>query len=348
MHRPNQRRAGYSIIELMIATTLFVVVMVSSLALMERDAHLSRSTLKITAIEDQSTQMLYRIERELSHALVSTPKAILRTPLGAGETARLEIDDHLMFPPAGELIVSRGTGAREVITYTGLDTTPLDLAFTGLTRGQACTQAAWHLTSPTNTVYWAGLAEPIANQTNPPVGAFDGRANEEGIDLFFVGTGAGISYRIPVDPTGGTNFMSGEDVQWGAMLNNAQIATGWSAIVYTPTGTVRETDTGDDINEDGDAVDVFDVGQLRRMIWDTANPGAVVEDLGLGPRAILQEQCNWGSDLDGDGFEDPIFLWNEDTRQLHVRLYLIGRSVRDMPIVRRVESVMFLRNENAL
>jgi hypothetical protein len=342
------RKAGYSIIELMIATTLFVVVMVSSLALMERDAHLSRSTLAITAIEDQSTQMLYRIERELADALVSTPRAVLRTPLNAGETGRLEIDDHLMFPPVGQLVVSRGTNDREVIAYTGLDTTPGDLAFTGLTRGQACTTDVTHAVTPTNDVYWVGLAEPIVNQTNPPPSSFDGIASEEGVGVLFVGSGIGISYRVPVDPAGGTNFIAGEDVQWGATVGGNQITTGWAAIVYVPTGTINEATTGDDLNEDGDALDVFDVGQLRRFLWDTANPVAVVDDLGLGPRTILQEQCNWGGDLDGDSFDDPMFLWDEDTRQLHVRLFLVGTSVRDLPIVRRVESVMFLRNENAL
>ena len=49
-----------------------------------------------------------------------------------------------------------------------------------------------------------------------------------------------------------------------------------------------------------------------------------------------------------DGFEDPIFLWDEDARTLHLRLFIVGRTERDIPIVRRIESVMFLRNENFL
>jgi hypothetical protein len=94
-------------------------------------------------------------------------------------------------------------------------------------------------------------------------------------------------------------------------------------------------------------VDVFEIGQLRRLIWDTSDPSRV-EELGLGPSNVIQERCNHGGDLDGDGFADPLFLWNAETNLLHVRLFLLGASRRDMPIVRKVESVLFLRNEPEL
>lgn len=340
------RRSGYSIVELMIATTLFVVVMVSSLALMERDAHLSKSTLSITAIEDQSTQMLYRIERELADGLIDTPKIVLGNAMTANETGQMVVADTLGFPPSGLLVVSRGRPNEEIIAYSGID--PTVPAFTGLTRAQGCTQASAHPASPPNTVYWIGLAEPIANQTNPPAASFDGVSDEEGLNVFYVGRGSGISYRIPVDPAGGTNVLNGEDIQWGTELGGTQITSGWAAIQFVAVRTVDESVTGDDINKDGDRGDVFDVGQLRRRLWDTANPGAPVEDLGLGPTAVLQERCNWGGDLDADGSSDPIFLWDPTTRQLHIRLFLFGQGVKDMPIVRRIESVMFLRNESGL
>ena len=63
---------------------------------------------------------------------------------------------------------------------------------------------------------------------------------------------------------------------------------------------------------------------------------------------MLQEQCNWGGDLDADGYDDPIFLWDKDRRQLRLRIFIIGRSVDDIPIVRKVESLMFLRNKQEL
>ena len=52
--------------------------------------------------------------------------------------------------------------------------------------------------------------------------------------------------------------------------------------------------------------------------------------------------------MDGDGFEDPIFLWDPATRELRVRLFILGMSVDEVPIVRRVEAAQFLRNEQEL
>jgi hypothetical protein len=337
-------RSGYSIIELVVATTLFVIVMGSSMALMERDAHLSRSTLTMTAIEDQSTQMLYRIERELADSLVESPTAILTTPFAAGETATLTVDSTLGFPESGALLLSRDTGATEVVRYAGIGAG--QTSFVGLTRGLACTNDTTHPIGM--ELLWTGLAESIVNQVAPPASAFDGIALEQGVGLFYRGAGTGVSYRVPIDPAGGTDYLNGEDIQWGATFRGNPILSGWMAIEYVPIRSFTEAETGDDVNGDGDTNDTFDVGQLRRRIWDTANPGGAVDDLGLGPSAILQEQCNWGGDLDGDGFNDPMFLWDEPSRTLHVRLFLVGRSVRDLPIVRRVESVMFLRNENGL
>ena len=90
------------------------------------------------------------------------------------------------------------------------------------------------------------------------------------------------------------------------------------------------------------------MGQIRRLSWDATDPTGQVDDVGLGPTVLLQEQCNWGGDLDGDGFDDPIFLWDKDTNQLHVRLFVLGWAMKQMPIVREVDSVMFLRNEPEL
>jgi hypothetical protein len=119
------------------------------------------------------------------------------------------------------------------------------------------------------------------------------------------------------------------------------------AIVFEGRDVYVEADTRDDLNGDGDTADAFEIGQLRRLTWDATNTGTF-EELGLGPSNVIQERCNHGGDLDGDGFADPLFLWNADTNLLHVRLFLLGASRRDMPVVRKVESVLFLRNEAEL
>jgi len=343
-HSNNSNRAGFTLVEILVTGSLFTVIMLSSMALMERDATLSESTLSLAALEDRSGQMLHKIEREMADALISAPTAVLATPLLPSTTSEAIVSSTLGFPEQGFLMLSRGTADYEIASYDSLG--PGIDRFSALTRGLACTDDSSH--SINMEIVWAGLAEAIADQTTPPASSFDGIALEEGTGVFFRGSGTGISFRVPVDPAGGTNYLSGEDIQWGSVVGNVPLLSGWSSIEFVPNTTFDETTTGDDINNDGDTLDSFDVGQLRRKSWDTNNPGGIVDDLGLGPTAILQERCSWGSDLDNDGFEDPIFLWNEQTRTLHIRLFLIGRSVRDLPIVRRVESVLFLRNENAL
>jgi len=59
---------------------------------------------------------------------------------------------------------------------------------------------------------------------------------------------------------------------------------------------------------------------------------------------VLQERCNWGSDLDGDGFDDPLFMWEPETGCLHVRLFLAAGTVNGRQSVREIESILYLRN----
>ncbi|MEM7518667.1 MAG: hypothetical protein AAF368_17310, partial [Planctomycetota bacterium] len=141
-----------------------------------------------------------------------------------------------------------------------------------------------------------------------------------------------------------TDFLDGINLRWGATVNGASTLDGYHSVQFIPSLQISEAASGDDINRDGDRLDVFDVGQLRRFTWDASDPDVAREDLGLGPNTILQESGAWGSDLDGDGFEDPMFFWDEDSRRLQIRLFVLGRTRADTPIVRRVESTVFLRN----
>ena len=49
-------------------------------------------------------------------------------------------------------------------------------------------------------------------------------------------------------------------------------------------------------------------------------------------------------DLSGDGFDDPIFLWDASLGTLHVRLLLVVGNIETIPVVRRADTVLFLRN----
>ena len=107
---------------------------------------------------------------------------------------------------------------------------------------------------------------------------------------------------------------------------------------------MSEADVHRDLNGDGDRTDTFELGQIRARAWDTANPAVPASDIGLGPPVILQELCAHGRDLDGDGYDDPIFLWNPAEGRLHVRLFVLGRSKGEVPAVRKVETTIYLRN----
>lgn len=342
-------RAGTTILELVMATGILVIILLSVFAVIERDSSLARSTLGITVAEMRAQQMLRRLQGDLADARGANPIASLTETLTPGQTASLTVDWTLGFPDQGTLLLDRGTAGVERVRYTGLSADRT--RFLALERAVNCTNEGTHAAG--GEVLWAGLAEPLALQQNPPPGTFDGIASEATGPVYFRGDGTGFSYRVPVDPDGNVppNYLDGDELRWGAWIRIgpggalAPSTDGWSAVVFEPVFEVREDETGDDINHDGDTTDVFDVGQIRRRSWSTADPDVPVFALGLGPTAVLQEQCAYGSDLDGDGFDDPIFLWDRERRRLHVRLFILGRTVRNQPIVRRVDSLIFLRNE---
>ncbi len=348
-------RGGYTLIEVLICSALFSVIFLASIALVERERSLSRSMLNMSHVELMSQDMLFDLERELANAFGANPVAVTTVDL-ASDATDLRVSSTLGFPPKGMLLIDRGTPNEEVLAYSGLEDTKE--FFLALQHGQQCTSAVDH---PALTeLLWTGLAEPLDQQDPPPDPAnYDGVALEDYGPVYFRGDGTGFSYRVPVDPAGGLAFLDGEDITWGSSMSGAPAASavdGWSAIYFQPVLTFEEGPFACDVNHDGDALDVYDVGQLRKVVWNVADPSQAPQVLGLGPRNILQERCNHGGDLDHDGFDDPIFLWNsrhvDDAEEaevglniLHVRLFLIGLSDADAPVTREVESEIFLRND---
>lgn len=327
-------RRGTTLMEIMIATALFSVVFLSSMALMESGQRFSRSTLEITAVEDLAQQMLFRIERLLSNASPNVPSTQVPALDAVSNSATLTSNDG--FPPRGLAVLDPGTANQEIVSYDGLGAGGELFA---LVRGEQCTEAAGHVQAD---ALWAGAAEPwlLAGPTTRT-------SSELGVATVFRGLGAGFSFKVPVDPTGGLNLIQGTQIRWGASVRGTgQTASGRMAIYFAPVSTFDEAEANADINGDGDRVDVFDVGQLRRVAWDVTAPN-MDDDVGLGPSVVLQERCNWGGDLDGDGFDDPLFLWNPTSKELHIRLFILGSARSGLPVVRRVESFLFLRNEEA-
>ncbi|MCB9913649.1 MAG: hypothetical protein H6828_00710 [Planctomycetes bacterium] len=337
------RKRGMTILELLVCTSLLATILLSVFAVIERDTHLARSTLGIAVAETKAQQMLRDIEAELADARGTNPIAQVTMGLGSGSTAELVVDSTLGFPDEGTLLLERGTANEERLSYNGLGGG--GTRFLNLVRGLQCTQDATHATGV--QLLWSGLAEPIALQTNPPAASWDGRALEATGPVFFRGDGTGFSYRVPVDPTGANppNYLNDDDeLRWGHDLGGPT-EDAWACLYFVAKTSYDESATGDDLNRDGDTNDVFDIGQIRRRIWNTVDPAAQSRELGLGPSNVMQERCNWGGDLDGDGFDDPLFLWDREARRLHVRLFILGRTNADVPIVRQVQSLVFLRNE---
>jgi hypothetical protein len=330
---------GLTLSEALVAASILAVVLLSSYALIQHDTQVSRSSLGIAVVESRAQAMLHGLERELADARGANPVAHLVQSASAAAVNHVEVDSTLGFPPSGLILLSRGGNQVERVRYSGITAD----RFTGLERGAMGTGAHGHAQGV--EALWCGLAEPIELQTNPPASLWDGRARIGGRTVFYRGDGAGFSYRTPTDPTGGTDYIEGAELRWGSTVRGAQLLDGWSAVVFEPKDVHDEAVGGQDLNRDGDRTDVYDVGQLRRRTWSTNAPDAPGDDLGLGPTCVLQERNRWGSDLDGDGFQDPLFLWDAERRELSIRLFLLGAGAEQQPIVRRVETVVFLRND---
>ncbi|MFN0008981.1 MAG: hypothetical protein ACKVXR_13850 [Planctomycetota bacterium] len=337
----NARRAGLTLTELAIVSSVMVIVLFAGIAVVLRDTRLSNSTIVIGTAETHAQRMIRKLVTHLSPARGEIPQATLTIDLSAADLASVSVDTTDGFPDQGTLLLDRGTGGMERIAYTALDSAAT--SFTTLTRGSECTTGVAHAAGA--TVLWSGTAFVVDLAGTPPASAFDGRTTEpEGL-AHFIGDGTGFSYRVPTDPAGGDDVLDDGDIRWGAVVNGTPMLTGWSALVYQPRGTITEAEVNTDLNRDGDRTDTFEVGQIRARSWDSADSTVPASDIGLGPSVILQERCRRGGDLDGDGFADPIFLWDAAQRRLHVRLFVLGRSTGEVPAVRRVESMIFLRNE---
>jgi len=337
----NRNRAGLTIVEIAIAAAVLSVILLIGFGVVVRENRLTRSTVAIAVAETQAQDMLNRLLKELADARGEMPQSLVTTAVGPGDTALCNVASTLGFPPEGLLLVDRGTASVERIFYTSLGAGRT--TFEGLVRGTTCTDA--HAHAQDAAVQWSGLAQVVTLTGNPPPEAYDGRANEPEGPAYFIGDGTGFSYRLPTDPAGGNDVLDGGQIRWGANAGGAPTLEGWAALVFVPRALIDEDEVHTDLNRDGDEDDLFDVGQIRARTWDTSNPGAAASDIGIGPSVILQERCRAGGDLDGDGFSDPIFLWEPAERRLHVRLFVLGRSSGSVPTVRRVETMIFLRNE---
>ena len=337
----NRRKAGFSLIEVALATVLLVMFMAGAMTLMGGWSKGLQERSKLTASATRTQEMLNRIERQLTYANGLVPETTLTVGLSAGVTSHVEVALTDGFPDRGILLIDRGTGAAERVLYTNFD--PATRRLQNLTRALQCTDDGSHVAGA--SVRLAALANPIDPAiVNPTPNQFDGRANEITGPVFFVGDGTGFVFQVPTDPNGGTNFLDGGQVTWGATVAGQASLDGCSTLFFQPNAQLTEVEARTDLNRDGDLTDTYDLGKIVMRTWNQADPAQPVIETGLCPDIVLQEQCNWGGDLDGDGFDDPMFLWDPEIASLHIRLTIFDGTVADRAVWSNVESTIYLRN----
>ena len=347
-HSPEARR-GSTLIEVTFSAAILSVLLLALFGVLEREGQLGRSTLAIAVAENRAIELSGRLRRELVGARGKRVRCVLTAPLSAGESGPdsvATVSTTTGFPPSGTLLVDSDAANFERVAYAGLDASERE--FQELARGQGGTAPSSHSVTP-SWVLWAGMAVPVVGAPGPN----GGTALLDGEEVHFRGDGVGFSYRVPVDPdssVGLPDFLDGLKPAWGAVTRSgpegalAPSTSGWCVIVYEARRELTEVELGADLNSDGDEEDVFEEGRLVKITWDTQDPSVPVHRQALGPICILQELDAPAADLDGDGYEDPLFLWDADTRVLNLRMFILARGLPDRPTTRRVEARVFLRN----
>lgn len=331
-------RGGFALVEVVVALAILVglVLAVAGAAHQQNDA--LRFFARLSSQSQRAQILLGRIEAVLEDAQPASIDAFLLTSIDSSTTTKLSLDTIAGFPDRGELLVEPGTLRAERIGYEDLRSGG-GARVLQLTRGLCGAPAAHAQGAP---VLWSGAAFAIEQQTAPPASAFDGVSLEQGRSVFFRGDGTGFSFRKPIDL--GQGVIDGLEPRWGAELGAGGLLTGRSAIVFSTLRELSEAELGFDVNRDRDRDDTFEVGELRLRTWDTNDGLVPPRDHGLGGSGILQERCNHGGDLDGDGFDDPILLWHPQSGRVRVRLFLLVESESGEPQIQRVETSLCLRN----
>jgi prepilin-type N-terminal cleavage/methylation domain-containing protein len=334
------KRVGFTLVELAASMAILATLLACMTIHMQREARELRQLQSLSNQERLVNELLMRLEAQLDYAQGAAPTTTLVSSLPSGETFVVDVDRPDGFPDEGILLVNAGTSSEELIRYHDLD--PSAGAFLELERGAQGSVPRAHAAGA--QVSWASGAYVLAEQSSPAAGTFDGQSRELLGDLYYRGDGSGFSYRVPVDPSGGTSHSTPTGVRWGAVVGGRPTEDGRTCIEFEPVAVVQEVARNFDLNRDGDLDDTFDLGRIRQRAWDAVNGDNGSSNVPLCPPIILQERNAWGSDLDHDGFEDPMFLWTPSSGRLRIRLFVLVGTVNQGEVVERYETVLHLRN----
>lgn len=332
--------AGFTLIEMMISLTVVSIILIATAASLQREAESVADLQRITYSERLIQELFTKIEQRLEFGQGFVPATTLQNALGAGTTAAADLADVAGFPNTGMLVIDPGTAVEERIAYSDVDIA--GNAIETLVRAQRGTTGNGH--TATSVVLWEGLARPIDDQAAPPATAFDGVTDDLRGNLFYRGDGVGFSYQQPVDPARTGSFVEAGEVRWGARVGGGDVTSGAAAIVYSPVAQVTEANLDFDVNRDGDQLDTFDIGRIVEVAWNGTDTALGASRTNLISPIILQEVDNYGSDLDGDGLQDPMFLWTPESGRLRIRMFALIGDLSGYELIRRFETILHLRN----
>ena len=337
-HGPLARRAGFSLIEMTIAFTVMTIILVATSAVLRRETRGINELQNMGHAEKVMETAFARILRTVQFARGFSPETTLTSTLTGGETGTARLSDITGFPDSGVFVVDLGDPTEEIVAYSG--TSAADDQLLDLERGAEGSQKRGH--SAGSTVLWSGLAKPIDNQTDPAASEYDGRTDDLRGDIYYRGRGAGLSFQVPVDPENTGSFVGAEGPRWGAQVAGGEVTGAHAAICFVRSLEITESERDFDLNEDGDLEDTFDLGRIVYQGWSD-DPAESIR-INLTPSIILQEKGAYGTDMDDDGYEDPMFLWTPPQARLRMRFFVLAGTVNQREVVRRFETIIHLRN----
>ena len=327
-----------TLVEITIATAILALVMGAIASSMQQEARSFGQMATLAARERKMSESISHMESLLQFAQGTAPRAFLTAELSTTET-RAQVDVTAGLPPTGSLLLRAAEPGEEIIDYETLRAPSSEVA--GLSRGAQCSEAQSHTSG--SAVFWAGMAEAVDPATVP----FHGQAQSDQGTIAFRGHGSGFSFRVPTDPSGNGEYFDELGIRWGSTVNGVPTLEGWSALQFRPIDTIVEADDGRDLNGDGDTDDTFDRGRIELVSWNAFSVATNDSSVAMCPPIVLQERCNWGGDLDGDGFEDPLFLWLPEEGRLEMRVFFSSGTVNERRQIRSLSKTVFLRNGSA-